>query len=330
MSKKVYRGAGVARWGAEDGRSPYVGPDGYWYQWDNTVKDFVNTGVKATGTDGKTGPIPYPSGSWDSNKSYTRTTASAPYVEFMNKYYLLIKNGSTTGGPAPDSNPEVWEEMSDFNAIYTRMLIAAFANIGGAIFTGNTSDVNPDIMGRIISQWGRKNSADSQSFEEYNGDNGSWQPNLLFNLLDGSGHLARRNLLWNAQGAITFKGGFASPFVHANLGYIIPNDAETPVNIYAFDRDITTGIGFDYYVPCSKDLNGLALKIHNIRNRRDNYPMDVHSELPNGIYEGGTSKSYITLAKGEAVEMICVADDVDFHSWDVIRRYQCRPYYYSG
>lgn len=236
MSKKVYRGAGVARWGAEDGRSPFVGPDGYWYQWDNTVKDFVNTGVKATGTDGKTGPIPYPSGSWDANKSYTRTTASAPYVEFMTKYYLLIKNGTTTGGPAPDSHPD-WEEMSDFNAIYTRMLIAAFANIGGAIFTGNTSDVNPDIMGRIISQWGVKNNEDSSFYQEYTGEDGEWQPNLLFDLLRGK--IVSNDA--EIRGIVKAIAGEIGILIIEENGRVVLKDKETGEERFVFiESDIPT------------------------------------------------------------------------------------------
>jgi hypothetical protein len=39
------------------GYSPYIGPDGCWYVWDNDIQNYIDTGVKAEGAKGDTGDI---------------------------------------------------------------------------------------------------------------------------------------------------------------------------------------------------------------------------------------------------------------------------------
>ncbi len=182
------RGAGVVRWGPTDGHSPYVGGNGNWWQWDDRVNDYVDSGIKAIGTDGQTGPVPYPAGSWDSTKTYTRTLRSTPYVEYMSKYYLLIQDGDVMGGSDPDIATDVWEEIVNFSALYVDILLTRFAHLGSAIFVDD----------KLTSQYGILNGVASY---DYRAD--GFIPNIMLNFYDGSGHLAAKNIEWDSSGVLS-------------------------------------------------------------------------------------------------------------------------------
>lgn len=153
---RSYRGAGVIRWGAQDGKSPFIGDNGNWWQWNEEIGDYVDTGIKATGTDGEQGATPYPVGSWNNLIAYTRNEKTAPYVEFMGEYYLLTKQGTYTD--VIPTNSSVWTKFDKFSQIYAEILLADFAKIGAAVFVDN----------KLISQYGIDSEGEySENYQEY-------------------------------------------------------------------------------------------------------------------------------------------------------------------
>lgn len=142
--------------------------------------------------------IPYPDGVWSEFSEYERTERHAPYVEHEGEYYLLVKPGLIGEG----SNPNPWEDyavnrgtgtwdrMDKFDMVFTKILLAEFAKLGSAVFTTN----------RMISQQGKKNGIASYAYQEYAGDGGAWQPNILLDFLTGGGHFAARNIRWTPDG----------------------------------------------------------------------------------------------------------------------------------
>lgn len=95
------------------------------------------------GPAGKPGPMIYPMGEWNENLTYKKTDDTAPYVYYDNnslddtegKYYVLNVVEST--GVSPAKSNEHWRQMTQFEAIYTKFLMANFAQFGsdeGAIF----------------------------------------------------------------------------------------------------------------------------------------------------------------------------------------------------
>lgn len=98
---------------------------------------------------GETGPLMYPAGEWIKNKgiTYTVTNNTVPYVYYPNDsdsdYFVLKVNETTktTGVKDSGNNPledtTNWQPITQYEAIWTKVLMANFANIASAVFWGN-------------------------------------------------------------------------------------------------------------------------------------------------------------------------------------------------
>lgn len=107
----------------------------------------------AEGREGPAGPILYPDGIFDTNRSYTTSFRKTPYVIFYNNngekeiWYLdptKVKDEEwdehgeyTWTYDAGEAQEEHWTKMDKFNAIYTEILLANNALVGQAVFNGN-------------------------------------------------------------------------------------------------------------------------------------------------------------------------------------------------
>lgn len=118
----------------------------------NSVSDYKWAKIKGEqgepGKQGTNGRTMYPVGEYDENTVYTATDTSAPYVLFKpnNTYYYMnittkwqgIVDGRT---PAEDYNAygknATWLPMEDFEAVYTKLLIANGGNLGNFVFSGD-------------------------------------------------------------------------------------------------------------------------------------------------------------------------------------------------
>lgn len=193
----------VSRWG-EDGHSPYINTTtGTWWTWNDATGAFTDTGMKPVGADGA---IPYPAGYYDSAATYTRTVDAAPYVQYGETLYLVKDVGSVPAGTLP-TNTTYWKAFNQWEAVFITSLVAKFAKIGGAVFTGDTSDVSSSIKGRLISETGVKSGSNNTNYEEYTGDTGSWIPKMMLDFISGAAYFGAKQSMFNSDGSGHIAGG---------------------------------------------------------------------------------------------------------------------------
>lgn len=280
------------------------------------------------GTPGAAGPMAYPAGVYNPVTDYIRTQKQAPFVMGSDKnYYLLEKFGITTGVDPVTDNSEVWSKFDQIQYVFAEIILSNFANLAGGIHYNN----------QLMSQMGVKNGQLNSNYEEYSGPTGAWQPNILLDWLtgfisagggkfisnpDGSGHLAGGNIKWNVGGSAEFLGGVKSPFTDISNATIESfwQDTITSWANNFFENQVTTSLTIRI-IPCRNLLNGQIFRIHALRRG-----IILQPEEYNGFFDNGTLLDEITLNKGDAIEMVCICFNDVFHSWDIIRRYKCRPY----
>jgi hypothetical protein len=100
----------------------------------------------AAGERGQIGNMLYPAGVYNSATEYTSTGTLSPFVLYLNSYYYLLPNktycgeAAANGDPASDyansSNPS-WAKFQQFNAVFTELLMANFAKLASAVFSGD-------------------------------------------------------------------------------------------------------------------------------------------------------------------------------------------------
>lgn len=155
------------------------------------------------GKPGEPGPMPYPAGIYDPNKEYVRTKARAPFVLHQNgNYYIKEEFGIHKGvDPATDTQG-VWSLFDSIQYVFTEILLANYAKIAGGVHYDD----------KLISQYGVENGVENSSYENYNGDGGSWQPNILLDFLTGK---AKFNIA-EIAGKIKAKSGDIGSFTIQN------------------------------------------------------------------------------------------------------------------
>ena len=108
------------------------------YEW---IKWVGNDGVN--GTNGLRGRLVYPAGTYIHNKTYEATDTQAPFVLQGEAFYVMNKtttwNGQNLGvTPEQDWNSNginaTWILMDDFEAVYTKLLIADNGTLGDFVF----------------------------------------------------------------------------------------------------------------------------------------------------------------------------------------------------
>lgn len=147
---------------------------------------FNVTAAPEDGAKGSRGQLPYPAGEYDLHTSYICTDMVAPYVLYNGIYYVM--NQMTTwvgqGVPSNINNPQkdyavngikaTWVPFESYKAIYVEILMANFAKLASAVFSG-------DYM---FSQQGVDAEGNPTSSYEKIGTE-EFTPNLLLNFLIG-------------------------------------------------------------------------------------------------------------------------------------------------
>lgn len=90
-----------------------------------------------TGGRGKTGPLWYLAGPWNSAIAYERTDELVPVVEYNGYYWYIAKENYIAEGEEPTASSETWHLADDFQMIFTEALFANFARLGSAIVSGD-------------------------------------------------------------------------------------------------------------------------------------------------------------------------------------------------
>lgn len=134
------------------------------YEW---VKWVGNDGVN--GTKGLRGRLVYPAGTYIHNKTYEATDTQAPFVLQGEAFYVMNKtttwNGQNLGvTPEQDWNSNginaTWILMDDFEAVYTKLLIADNGTLGDFVFNKEYmfSKQGTDALGQDSTDYQNFNS----------------------------------------------------------------------------------------------------------------------------------------------------------------------------
>ena len=98
-------------------------------------------------------PIYYSMGVYRKDITYTNDGNTAPYVwDTLDKnlYYLKAStwNGNQQGGKTPSQGGDAWQKFEHYSALWTDILLATSALVGGSVFSNNTmfsqSGIGPD------------------------------------------------------------------------------------------------------------------------------------------------------------------------------------------
>lgn len=160
---------------------------------DADLLDSKRVPVIADGTDGEdgaqgpagaAGAIYLCRGEWNSQETYIKTAEVVHYV-ICEGYAYEPKKASVTGGNNPLADVQAggtnWKSLGRYDVIATRVLLANFALIAGAVFWNS----------RLMSQYGTNNSGLAvNNYTDYSEDangneTGTFHPNVLIDFLKG-------------------------------------------------------------------------------------------------------------------------------------------------
>lgn len=222
-----------------------------------------------TGPQGPRGKLLYPAGRWNSGTTYNGAdTGKIPFVTYKvgdeDKYFVLTAT-TKISGTTYEPNKSGWTEMEQYEAIYTKLLVAENGLVGGSVYNGDY----------VFSKDGTVNNTTSNEYNKF--------PNSGLQLVDliFSGDSEYRyydtfipNYLVDFnKGRAWFGGG--KTIINEN-GTLISNDIVNIFDGYALPIPDKNGLygegvkwdGEDIHI--SKDvnnqLNGCYLKIVNTFN----------------------------------------------------------------
>lgn len=213
---------------------------------------------------GKLGPMAFLSGEWNKDNSYTRTDEMTPVVHHSDAYWYQRNNG-TSKGDEPVAGSKVWRIAQEFEVVFAKIVFAAFANLGSAVFSGDW----------MFSQRGRQYDTTKSAFT-YNydyknfdpttyteSDDRDWRPMVAIDFREG----IMRAINMIAIGG-TFENVDISGKMTANLFYGKTKDLTTvknytidpvndPANCYVWNEPASGS----YYIklPKASDYDGLEL-----------------------------------------------------------------------
>lgn len=288
--------------------------DGLWGQWVTSV--WSNYGF---------GSNYLPMGWWNSGVTYTLTDAGIPFVKkadgtAMGYSVYTLKVSSSTPGSFIASEWKLEESAS-----FLYMLEAYIERLQAQIISAVTVNLKEDSSSEVAAGISAIQGAEKEKPSFWSG--GTYDQAIAgtaksIDRHDGSGQRAGGNIKWTKDGATEFQAGIRTPFIDSSN-----------VDIASFWEDEITSWANNFYhynpfsslpsriIPCRPILNGQLFRIHSVRGN-----VILSPEEYNGFQENGTLLNSIQLNQGNAIEMVCICMDGVFHSWDIIKRYSCRPY----
>lgn len=161
------------------------------------------------GPQGKIGQLAYPAGAWSASKTYTLTDTACPVVEHNGSYWRLVV-ASNKGTEPTASNSSVWVIVTQWEAIFTKILFTAFAKLGSAIFSGDFT----------LSQRGLLNGAVSTAYQNFkpNDANNHFIPYIYINWATGEAWLQNVHIKGEVEATsgkltnVQIDGAYGAPF----------------------------------------------------------------------------------------------------------------------
>lgn len=226
------------------------------------------------GGDGDPGPMGLPAGEYNSSAKYERTSEIVPIVEHKGEYWYPRKIGLLTNSE-PSANNNDWKKAENFEVMFVKILFAAFAKLGEAIFHGRY----------MFSQNGTANGQTSDLYEKFDPNNpdaednpDKFAPNLYLDFLAGAARMAAGKVKFNADGSGFLAGGK------------INWNTQTIVNIEGY----INALGGTFRGKVIADLFYSPIKVLP----QGNYTIDPETE-PAHTYMDGQTTTEVTLPNAE-------------------------------
>ena len=247
------------------------------------------------GKNGADGPIPYPCGSYDSSRSYTRNARMTPVVELGGIYYVQLKVGTIKGiSPQTDvaNNGGNWGKFDMFKYIMSEVAFIDFGKLASAIFYGKYMFSQYGINasgGAVETADGYKDFNYSDPMKESN----AFRPNILLDFL--SGKAVFNDVV--ARGEIYADKGVFSGYIRSSLVDIEDSDAVRVTNTFEYSGDAyklknnlyVDATFHEVVLPCSPEYAGARAII------MDSYFFKTRSVHSATVIRAETGKIYCGL-----------------------------------
>ena len=243
-----------------------------------TCVSHIKDGDAGASITGKTGPMFYIAGIWDSNTEYTKNDYKCPVVMLAsnNKYYYLKDSSSRGQNP---SSSDAWGEADNFAAVFTKVLFSEFAKLGSFVINQDwmlsQHGVEYDSNGGLTMVTG-DNTTNYQNFKTSNPTTNlsgqvNFCPNLAIDAKTGKVYAQRMEIGGSSvfKGMVYALGGTFSGTVNANNGTFKGNvEANTliagdpnGINIRTSSDKIEFCQGADVRAYFVADGNGMQLHV---------------------------------------------------------------------
>ena len=264
------------------------------------------------GQQGAVGPIGYPAGNWDKDKTYAKTDTIAPYVEHNGSYWLLVANSDKGTEPKAD-NDSVWKLMPNHQAFFVNLFFANFAKLASAVISGDY----------LLSQYGLQNGVESTKYENFTGPAGNFIPHLYMDFLKGE--------FWSQKCHVTGEvnatsgrftncqvdGTYGAPFSDAVSisdwqGTLDEWKAENYERIRLHDNVILYDSTSPYVLSCSTRDSGrtICVTAHSAN-------VTITGDGSQRFSEGGILKTSVKVRSGEMLRLKGFGTDSEF-KWYVV------------
>lgn len=245
---------------------------------DSVNVDFLEDGQN--GQDGSNGKTLYPAGEWKETTPYKATATATPFVSYKGEYYVLIVDNEITGIIPTDTSK--WMKMEQYEAIYTKLLVAENGLIGESVYNG---DYVFSKTGRLVSNnIIITNSTDYINFDSNivdsifsGGTVSSFTPNYLVDFKEGRAWFGNGKTTIEKTGVIHTKD-----LVETIEDFALPYPSSENEIKWNKVKEVTSGLTkTTYYVKNISAFNSY-LYDDNFSNCPPD-PMVIHIYFPNSV-----------------------------------------------
>lgn len=258
-------------------------------------------------SDGVLGKLIYPAGVYSDDVTYTSTNKSAPMVQLDGLYYYLEATTSVKGvNPATDvaNKGGNWALMDTIKAQFVEILMADFAKLASAVFSGDYmfSQYGIDSNGNV--------SKDYQKFAE-----GTFTPNLWIDFLNGKFRCADADVC----GTITAKS-VKVPMVELRLTENVTLDFATQGKVLHLKPEVSQ---WTVTLPKASlyKLQEITLYVSPVITR-SSLTCDIYSQDTAGFYWNFRGLDYAdskymryTLPYGTMTKLVSLQDNTGNWTW---------------
>ncbi len=233
------------------------------------------------GEPGRRGKLLYPAGKWNSGTIYDGTDdEKTPFVLFDEEYYVLTSDKIISGTTYTPGSSTAWTKMEQYEAIYTKLLVAENGVVGGSVYNGDYvfSKDGINASGETNSNYNGFTNVKSQDtnfesgvalidliFKGYQigsgepltdliSENGNFIPNYLVDFSKGRAWFGAGNTIINQNGGI-----YTNNLVEELNEYKAYNISNGSLDISGKWDEKVTGVSYSIYIQTGETENDVDL-----------------------------------------------------------------------